>query len=260
MRQYLGGAVGDLILSTAGGTPSSVLYEDTQLRQGDDYYNEHFFRGYCYEGSAIGQEREVSDYVSSGGTITFAPAFSPAIASGDEFELHSIFTEKDFRRAINLAIECLAGKYLVDIKDESTITLSAGTYEYAMPTSMLYLERVITEKVAGGGVFEWDGVIDPRDYRIIKSYPPYLKLHEGRYAISAGKDLRLEGQGTQPIVDSDDDIIYLPPDWLVQKAITFLPLNKIQSNKLDKTFNRALVASAVEPQNWPDPRAERIVE
>jgi len=259
VRQYLGGAVGDLILATAA-NGGSVSFTDTMLRKGEDYYNDHGYRGYCYEGDAIGQEREVSDFVASGSTVTFDPAFSPVIANGDKFELHYIFTEGDFRRAINLAIESLAGKYLVDIKDESTITLSADTYEYALPLSMLYLERVITEETAGGGVFEAAGEVDPRDYYIIKSYPPKLKLHEGRYAISAGKDLRLEGQGTQALVDDDSDIIFLPPDWVVQKAITFLPQNKIQSNKLDGVFRRALLISADEPSNWPDPRSQRVVE
>jgi len=72
--------------------------------------------------------------------------------------------------------------------------------------------------------------------------------------------LRLEGQGTQPIVDSDSDIIYLPPDWVVQKAITFLPQSKIQSNKLDNVFRQALIMSAREPRYAPNPSAKRIME
>jgi len=260
IRQYVGSAVGDLILSTAATPCDGTVYSDTMLRKGNDYYNEHGYKCYCYEGSAIEQEREVYDFVSSGSTVTFAPAFSPVIASGDKFELCHIFTEDEKRKAINLAIESLAGKYLVDIKDETTIPLEAGTYEYALPTSMLYLERVTTESATASGTFEWAAVVDPRDYRIIKAYPPKLKLHEDRYSVTAGKDLRLEGQGAQPLVDDDTDVIYLPPDWLVQKAITFLPQGKIQSNKLDATYRQALVLSTKEPRNWPPPRAQRIVE
>ncbi len=258
VRQYLSGAVGDLILSTPS-SASSVVALDTMLRKGDDYYNEHHYRGYCYEGTAIGQEREVSDF-ASGGTVTFAPAFSPALTTGDKIEFHHIFTEGEYRKSINLAIESLAGKYLVDLKDETTITLAADTYEYELPLSFLYLHRVITEKEAGGGVFEASGEIDVRDWDIIKSYPPKLKLHESRYSITAGKDLRLEGQGTQAKVTADTDVIYLPPDWVVNKAITFLPKDKIQSNKLDTTYQQALLLAGKEPRNYPDPKARRIVE
>ena len=45
VRQYLSGAVGDLILSVAG-TSTSTTYVDTKLLKGDDYYNDHGYWGY----------------------------------------------------------------------------------------------------------------------------------------------------------------------------------------------------------------------
>jgi len=258
VRQYLSAEVGDLILSTPS-SASSVIALDTMLRKGDDYYNEHHYRGYCYEGTAIGQEREVSDFAAIG-TVTFAPAFSPALTTGDELEFHYIFTEGEYRKSINMAIESIAGKYLVDLIDETTIELSADTYEYELPLSFLYINRITTEETAAGGVWNSEDEIDWRDYTIIKSYPPTLKLHENRYSIGAGKFLRLEGQGTQATVTADTDVIYIPPAWLVQKAITFLPKSKIQSNKLDTTYQQALVLSAKEPRAWPNMKARRIVE
>ncbi len=113
---------------------------------------------------------------------------------------------------------------------------------------------------AAGDIFYDTGVIDSRNWSIIKAYPPYLKLRKSYYSITADKDLRLEGQGTQPIVDDDTDVIYLPPAWVVQKAITFLPQSKIQSNVLDATYRQALILSADEPRVYPNPRAQRIVE
>jgi len=260
IRQYLSAQVGDLILSTPSTATGGTTAVDTMLRKGDDYYNEHGYRGYCYEGTAIGQEREVSDWDNATNTVTFAPAFSPVLTTGDELELHHIFTEGEYRKAINMAIESIAGKYLIDLIDDTTITLVADTYEYALPTSFLYLWRVTTEAEVGGDVFDTSDEIDPRDWDIIKAYPPTLKLNENRYSITAGKDLRLEGQGTQAIVTADTDTIAIPTDWLVQKAITFLPKAKIQSNKLDATYNQALVLSAKEPRAWPNPRAKAIVE
>ena len=256
-RQHLSAVVGDLILSTPS-SASSVIALDTMLRKGDDYYNEHGYRGYCYEGTAIGQEREVSDFAAVG-TVTFAPAFSPALTTGDELEFHHIFTEDEYRKSINLAIESIKdGKYLIDLSDEATITLSADTYEYTLPTTMYYIHRLITEETAAGGVFNEADEVDPRDWRLISSRK--LKLDDTRYSITAGKDLRVEGQGVQATVASDTAVIKLPLDWLVQKAITFLPQNKIQSNKLDTTFNQARLLSAQEPRRWPDPKGRRVLE
>jgi len=137
----------------------------------------------------------------------------------------------------------------------------ATTYEYLLPTSMLYLTKVTEEHEVDGDVFYDEDVVDPRDWSIIKAYPPYLKLDRQHYTPTAGKDLRLEGQGTQPIVDDDTDVIYLPPNWVVQKAITCLPENKIQSNNLGATLARAeRFIRENKPRVYPNPRAQRIVE
>ena len=192
--------------------------------------------------------------------LTVHSAYSVACDATSYIELHRIFTTDEYNKAINLAIEALAGKYLVDIIDDTTITLAADTYEYALPTSMLYLYKVTTEDEVDNNTFYESAEIDPRDWSIIKSYPPKLKLHESYYSITAGKDLRLEGQGSQATVNTDASLIYLPPDWLVQKAITFLPKNKIGSNKLDETYRQALIISGREPVVRPYPIARAVVE
>ena len=259
VRQYVSGLMGDLITGTADSGSTSTIV-DTMLRKGDDYYNAKGYECYIYAGINIGEVREVDDWTKGDNTLSFIPNFTSAIDNTSKYELHYIFTEKEYRRAINLAIENLAGKYLVDIKDESTITLVADTYEYALPTSMLYLTQVTTEDTADGGEYFDRGIIDPRSWDIINAYPAKLRLDKRYYSVTADKDLRLEGQGTQPIVDGDTDIIYIPPDWLVQKAITFLPHNKIEDNQLDSVFRQALILSVNEPRANSHPFARSIVE
>uniref|UniRef100_A0A6M3L447 Uncharacterized protein n=1 Tax=viral metagenome TaxID=1070528 RepID=A0A6M3L447_9ZZZZ len=259
VRQYLSAQVGDLIMGTAASGSSTTIVH-TMLRKGDDYYNEHHYRCYIYGGTNIGEEREVSDWVKSTNTLTLEPAYTAAIDNTSTYELHYIFTETEYRKAINMAIESIAGKYLIDLIDDTTITLVADTYEYALPTSFLYLHKITTEADAAGDVFDASDVIDPRDWSIITAYPPTLKLDENRYTIVAGKDLRLEGQGSQAAVSADTDVISLPQDWVVQKAITYLPKNKIQSNQLEGTYQQALLLSANVPIVFPNPRAKRIVE
>ena len=260
IRQYLSSAVGDLLYGVCGttGATTTKIYASF-LSKADNFYSDNYYEVYVYAGTNIGVTKRVTGWDLATYLLTVHSAYSAACDATSYIELHHIFTENELRKAINLAIESIAGNYLVEIKDES-IVLVADTYEYALPLSMLYLHRVITEKTADGGVFDADDEIDPRSYTIIKSYPPKLKLHEDYYSITAGKDLRLEGSGAQPTVDDDTDVIYLPPDWLVQKAITFLPQNKIQSGKLDNTYRQALVISSREPRAWANPKAKRIVE
>ena len=261
VRAYLSTAVGDLIYGQAGttGATTTKIYAPF-LWQPNDYYNEGGYEAYVYAGTNIGVTKRVTDWDLGSFLLTVHSAYDAACDATSYVELHHIFTEDDYRKAINLSIEHLAGKYLVNIIDDTTITLSADTYEYALPTSMLYLTKVTTEYEVAGDIFYDFDVIDSRDWSIIKAYPPILKLRKGYYSITAGKDLRLQGQGTQPTVDDDTDVIYLPLSWLIQKAITFLPQNKIQSNELDATYRQALVVSAREPRVYPNPRAQRIVE
>jgi len=332
----------------SGTTGTLVDAELANPAWGADYFNEALYRLYIYAGTNIGLERFVTDWVASSTAtsyqLTLAPGYSAAPTTSSKYELHRIFWASEYLKAINLAIEAAAGKYLIDIKDETTIRLTSTTdnldntvytWEYALPLSMLYLYRVITEEAlegvkltgtvsysAGGdftagetitgsvsgatGEFTYDGstyirlrkvsgtfttgedadgatascesltavdsetagggrfldkdIIDPRYYSIIRAYAPKLKLNKDYYDIDEDLYLRLEGQGTQPIVDDDADIIYLPPDWLVNKAITFLPKNKIESNKLDDVYRKAVIDSARIPYTWPNPKARRVVE
>jgi len=124
---------------------------------------------------------------------------------------------------------------------------------------MSYIHRITTENEADSGDFYESGVIDARDWELIPSRK--LKLNYDRYSITAGKDLRVEGQGRQDTVSSDADVIKLPTDWLVQKAITFLPEVKILSNKLDRTYAKAMdYVARYSLSGYPNPWARKVVE
>ena len=258
LRHYLSNAVGDLILGNAGttGATTTKIYAPF-LWQPDDYYNENYYEAYVYLGTNIGVTKRVTDWVLSTFLVTVHSAYDNACDATSFVEFHHIFTEDDYRKAINLAIESIAHEYLIDKIDEST-TLVADTYEYTLPVGMDYVHNVTTEKDVDTGNFYKNEEVGRRYWDIIS--PRTLKLDRGYYSIRAGRDLRIEGQGRQAILTSDTDVCKLPPDWLTQKAITFLPQNKIQSNELDATYRQALVTSAREPRNWPNPRAQRVVE
>ncbi len=260
VRQYLSGAVGDLIYGTADSGTTTTLVS-TMLRKADDYYNEHHYRAYIYGGTNIGEEREVSDWTltTPANTLTFDPAYSSAIDVTSKYELHHIFTEDEYRKAINLAIEDAAlNGYLLDLIDE-TIVLVADTYEYTLPTTFYCVHRITIEATAATGEFYNEDVVDTRDWELISSRK--LKLKKNRYSITAGKDLRLEGQGVQAVLTTDTDICYLPTDWVVQKAITFLPEVKVLSNKLDRTLAKAVDYVLRHPlASYPNSRAKKVAE
>ena len=345
IRQHIASAVGDLIMGTpdSGSTTTCVDIELGDIRWTDDYFNEHGYRFYVYAGTNIGEERFVTDWVQSTHTLTLAPVHTAAIDTTSKYELHYKFTANEYLQAINVAIESLAKNYLIDIKDESTIKLTSAednledtvyTWEYSLPTSMLYIYRVIPEHTvsgikltgtvsgaftegetvtggtsgatgecsygpaagtyirvrkvsgtfvvgetatggtssktcsaitavdsepAGDGTFQMNEAIDPRLWQVIKSYAPKLKLDEDRYLIDEDLYIRIEGQGAQPRVTADTDVIYLPPDWIVNKAITKLPYSKIITHNLQETVLFAKHESEKEPRVYPHPKAVSVI-
>jgi len=258
IRHYLATAVGDNIFGQAGTTGADTTHINAPfLYQADDYYNNHKYNVYVYAGTNIGVEKRVTDWVLSTYLLTVHSAYAAACDATSCIELHRIFTEDEYRKAINLAIESLATKYLID-KIDVTTTLVADTYEYTLPTDVYFIHRITTEAEVDGGKFYEANVIDYRDWSLIS--PRKLKLNKTYYSITAGKDLRIEGHGRQDSLSSDASICYLPPDWIVAKAITFLSSSKIQSNQLDEVYRRALMLSASEPRNIARPEARRVVE
>lgn len=349
IREYLSVAVGDYIGGTADSGSATTLVHD-ELLKADDYYNNHGYFCYISDGTNEGEESAVSDWTltTPAHTLTLDPGYTAAIDSTSVYELHYKFREHEYRKAINLGIE-YAGRipYLLPLKDITTIRLTSAegndgetiyTWEYTLPTSMLYLHQVITEdwemgsKITGtisgtftngetmtggtseatgifryqsatsgsgyilvrevDGTFEEDetvtggtseetvssvtavaseqvgkyrwltgGEIDIRDWDILRqgSATPKLRLDKEQYTIYEDLYLQLEGQGVQAKVTDDDDSIYLPPDWLVQKAITYLPMEKLHNHKLLDTYKNAQeYCRLYEPHSYPHPQAKRV--
>ncbi|KKM93631.1 hypothetical protein LCGC14_1206380 [marine sediment metagenome] len=257
LRQHLSSMVGDLIRGDASGGSVTDL-DDASLLKGNDYYSDRKYRCYIYDasGSILGQERVVTD--STGTQLILSPAYSSAVTANNKYELHHIFTAAEYLKAINLAIDSVAdGEYLIPKIDTTTIPLVADTYEYTLPTDMFYIHRITNETTTGK--WEKQDVIDPFHYDFIS--PRKVKFDENRFSIEVGTSLRLEGQGKQDTVSLDATTVLLPTDWLVQKAITFLPRSKIESNKLDDTFRRAELFVLQHPAtNWPEPTAQKVIE
>lgn len=118
-------------------------------------------------------------------------------------------------------------------------------------------------ETAGLGKWYPSGIIDYRDWEIVKVYPTgtsQLRLDKAHYSVDEDLYLRLDGHMRQPVLAGDTEVCYLPLDWIVQKAITYLPHNKIESNKLDKIYDKAVLISSREPKNYPHPNSHSVME
>jgi len=114
------------------------------------------------------------------------------------------------------------------------------------------------------GMYRWlpEDAIDRRSWDIVQQYPTstsQLRLDKRYYSIIPDLYLQLEGERRHPTLSSDTGICYLPLDWVVQKAITALPQNKIESNQLSETYRRALALSAQIPTRAPSSFSRRVV-
>lgn len=160
IRQRLSRMMNDCVLATvsATGSTTTATVGTTDPPQfyskPDDYYNLQEWEVYAYGGTNIGVTRLAGDWASH--VLTLEPAAGSSYDATSELELHRIFYVVELRDAINQAIELYAKKYLIDLKDETTIVLVETarndnadsyvyTYEYTLPTDALYIWRVTTE-------------------------------------------------------------------------------------------------------------------
>jgi len=166
IRQLLSRTVNDCVLATVSdGAVSTVTIATTNPPQfynkADDLFNNEQWEVYCYYGTNIGVSRLASDWVNDTRVLTVIPDAGESYATDSLLELHRIFYVVELRDAINQAIAFYARKYLVDLDNSTTITLTRterndvtgsyiDTYEYALPTDCLHLWRVTTEGSVSG--------------------------------------------------------------------------------------------------------------
>ena len=159
IRQSLSRMLNDCVTATvSAGAVSTATIATTNpptfYGVAEDYYNEHEFEVYCYGGTNIGTSRLASDYASC--VVTVSPNAASPYDTSSLLELHGKFYVVELRDAINHAINLYAKRYLIDLSDSTTITLTRTerndvddsyipTYEYALPTDALYIHRVTTE-------------------------------------------------------------------------------------------------------------------
>lgn len=133
---------GHLHVGTAEAGSNTTTIVDTTLIDPDDFWNNHYVYVDGADGAAPeGEERFVSDFVQSTGTLTISPAFTAAVAADDTYLILPV-RRGVFVRAINNAIRKASERFGVPTSDAATITIAADTYQYNLPADLLWLEDV----------------------------------------------------------------------------------------------------------------------
>ena len=235
LRQTLSRRNHDLELVTCeAGSDATHFVSSYLLGNGkDDYYNT--WEAHAYEGTNIGNTREITDWVHADKKATLAPAFSSALDITSKLELHRECKVAELNDFLNEAIDMVAKEILFDIVNE-TVVLVADTREYALPLTIIEIDR-ITREYNTAGIYKMDDVIDPRDYKLLHKFPPKLWLADN-WSPLAGRHLRIEGRASQDRLTSDGDICALPPVFVVQQALAFY-----QASRATAEHTQMLVAA-----------------
>jgi hypothetical protein len=246
LQDYWGG-------TATGGTTSTII--DTSRYERDNYFTNlnpkpRIRIVSTTDGAAPkGEEREITYWVQNTGTFTASPVFTAAPASGDKYVVLSKYRWDDIKIAINMAIDSVSKKALIDKVDE-TITFQSDTYEYVLPDGFTHIYRISQEDSDGHYPYH----VPPDQYRLLRSSTPRLKLSvfpdDGKVAgvyhgnlwvdnnLSDGKHVRIEGFARQPRLVEDDDICYLNPNYIVYKAAEYIHSSKVVNPTSDYDAHR----------------------
>ena len=203
-----------------------------------------------------GETRAISDFTLSTGTITISTdkLFSVAPGAGDTYAVMSDLSWDECKWAVNGAIQMVAKDALEWLVDETTITLqndTYATYEYALPSSFVWLFRVGQANDDGNFIYS----IPPDQYRIVKGSIPLLHLSRfpvtqmfpGIWAgdlwvagsLSDGKKLRLEGLGMPSKLANDADTSSVSPTFIMFQAAALLHRKRIADPRYDSDYHKA---------------------
>jgi hypothetical protein len=241
LRHLLSQMMNDLVTGTVGASPASgnFVCAETDWERADDFFND-FVEIFCYSGTGVGTSGKPTDWVNSTHRLTFLPAAT--LTATDLVELHRRFTVTEYNTAINHAIDMVANDALVDRVDE-TIVLTAGTYQYDLPTQFLYIDGIWISDDNDDWVDEVP--LDPRYWRAIKKSPLKIEFIKNLYSPVTSRTVRIVGMASPSILDIDAEASPIDPEYLVQAAKAFLHQSRIRGSDKDSEWHRDQMVLAI---------------
>lgn len=226
-------------VATAGST--TTLTDNITLGgYADDTFNN--LRLYIYEGTALGQDRRITDHTGSTGILTFPTGTAPTTSS-KYIILKDGWNPLRLRTALINALRQRRRFLLKPKVDESLTILTGPTYAYTVPTGFAAIQKVYREDTVGGGLFTSP---IPEDYWYINRAATrqivFEKVAQDRDPfLLTGAKLRLIGQAyeTEPTADSDTITVQMG-SLILFAAVTAL----LSTLAMDPTNARRATAQA----------------
>ncbi len=228
--------MGDYVLVTAANTGTTTTLVDARL---DEQITEDVVsdlnswvygvatttQGYTPADSANrGIERRGKSYTQSSHTIGLYAAMPAAMTTGN-YELHSRHARSRKLAALNSAVSLLNLAWYRDVWDTS-LTTAAGTWEYTLPTSILWTAvKQVEIQVLTTGSFATYPYADAMawDYRI---YPQTDSSGNKTLSLQFGvqpppsRTLRIIGRAAYAAMANEGDILPVPDAW--SEALEFV--------------------------------------
>jgi len=223
----------DAVFGTVASPGSgSFVCDETDWEKADDYFAD-FVEAYCYSGTGVGTSGKPTDWVNSSHTLSFLPA--AVLTAGDLVELHRSWTVRELNSAINQAIDRVAKIALQDRNDETT-SLVTGTYIYDLPATFVSVVDLWVSDV--NGVFMYEDPIDPRYYRWVKKSDGVdIEFVKERFYPTTGQTLRIVGQASPSVLDTDDEQSPIEPEYIIQRAKGILHQSRIRGSDKDSEWH-----------------------
>ena len=232
LRHKLAYLMNDLVLGIVASPGSgSFVCNSTDWERADDYFND-FVEVFDYSGTGAGTSGKPSDWVKSTHTLSFLPAAT--LTATDLVEVHRRFTVAEYNNAINHAIDQVAMDALVDRVDES-ITLTAGTYQYSLPTQFLYIDDLCISDVNGARVEQLP--LDQKYWRPVKKSTLLIEFIKELYSPITSHKVRIVGMASPSILDTDTETTPIDPEYIIQAAKSFLHQSRIRGADKDSEFH-----------------------
>ncbi len=233
LRHKVSRMANDLILGTVSSPASGTFVCATRdWEKPDDYFND-WIQMFCYSGTGVGTDGNPTEWVNSTHTLTFLPAAT--LTSGDLVEMHQRFTTDEYNQYINLAIDMVATKALLNKVDES-ITLVTDTYQYTISTQFLYIDKIELESDTSG-VYNTQKPINQMYYRVLKASTLELEFVKDLYEITNGRKLRITGYASPSSLDTDTEACPVNPAYITYQAAALLHQAHIRGSGADSEWH-----------------------
>ena len=186
----------------------------------NDYFNDWYLRFYVATNKDI--TVTVTDFVKTGGVVTFYPAVT-LVDAEDLFELHHEISPDEINSAINLAIQMVEDEALVS-KVDATLETVASTWEYTVPSGFYTISSIYQEQSTANKYASSD-LINPRHWQIIDvAGTKKIWFDPSNVTLTAERNLRLVGQSRASQLALDATTTDIPPAYIVNQAAALLHL------------------------------------